>query len=118
MQRVSDITLGDFWAIEKYKEEYDDNKGTSFVLVNTEKGDKILNQIDLVIHKMNIDYREYVSSFNWCMHKNPTGMPEENRRTFYEDVKSMPFDQMAAKDLAAIKEVRKQKMKEQKFITQ
>ena len=113
LQRVSDITLGDFWAIEKYKEEYDDNKGTSFVLVNTKKGDKILNQLDLNIHLMNIDYEEYASSFNWCMHRNPTGMPNEDRRTFYEDVKSMPFDQMAAKDLAAIKEARKQKKKEQ-----
>lgn len=34
----SDITLGDFWGINVELPEMDDNKGTSIVLVNTEKG--------------------------------------------------------------------------------
>ena len=117
LKRSSDITLGDFWAIEKYEEKYDDNKGTSFVLVNTTKGDNILRSLDMIIHPMDIDFEEYSTKFNWCMHKNPTGMPEEDRRTFYEDVKTMPFDQMAAKDLEAIKQARKQRKLETKHIT-
>lgn len=42
LNRPSDITIGDFWGIEKYKPEFDDNKGVSFVLVNTDKGKLLL----------------------------------------------------------------------------
>ena len=116
LKRGADFTLGDFWAIEKYNEEYDDNKGTSFVLVNTSKGESLLNSLDLVIHPMDIDYEEYCMKYNWCMHRNPYSMPEEDRKTFYQDVVSMPFDQMAAKDLEAIKQARKNKKIEQKQV--
>lgn len=114
LQRGADFTLGDFWAIEKYNEAYDDNKGTSFVLVNTEKGEHMLHSLDLNIHPMAINYEEYATKFNWCMHRNPTGMPDGDRKAFYEDVKSMPFDKMAAKDLESIKQVRKQRKLQQK----
>ena len=36
--RCSDITLGDCWGIEKICPEFDDNKGISLVMCNTEKG--------------------------------------------------------------------------------
>lgn len=38
--RVSDITLGDCWGVEKHFPEMDDNKGTSVVIVNSQKGEK------------------------------------------------------------------------------
>jgi len=50
------------------------------------------------------------------MHRNPYGMPEEDRRKFYQDVMNMPFDEMAAKDLEAIKQARKDKKLEQKQV--
>ena len=43
--------MGDFWAIEKYNEAFDDNKGTSFVLVNTAEGEKALQQLDLTMEQ-------------------------------------------------------------------
>lgn len=33
-----DITIADYWGIEKAAPEFDDNKGVSLVLINTEKG--------------------------------------------------------------------------------
>lgn len=109
-QRSADLTLGDFWAIEKYAPEYDDNKGTSFVLVNTSKGEEYMNKIEgMEMVKMDIDLEEYATKYNWRLHKNPTGMPEDARRTFYEDVQSMPFNKMAIKNLEKIKQIRKQK---------
>lgn len=36
--RVGDLTLGDFWGVEGIDKRYSDRKGTSLVLVNTEKG--------------------------------------------------------------------------------
>lgn len=109
LKRGADFTLGDFWAIEKYYPEYDDNKGTSFVLTNTTKATIILDELDVIKHPMDIDYEEYSTKFNWCMHRNPTGMPEQDRKTFYDDLYSMPFDQMAMKDLEQIRQARKQK---------
>lgn len=116
LQRGADITLGDFWAIEKYNEAFDDNRGASFALVNTAKGEKTLLSLDLNIHPMDIDHEDYCMNYNWCMHRNPYSMPEEDRKTFYEDVVSMPFDKMAAKDLETIKQTRKNKKIEQKQV--
>lgn len=45
--------------------------------------------------EMRPDFEDYATKYNWCLHKNPTGMPDDARRTFYEDVHSMPFDKMA-----------------------
>ena len=38
LPRQGDITIGDFWKIQKYDENLDDKKGTSVVLVNNKKG--------------------------------------------------------------------------------
>lgn len=43
--RCSDITIGDFWGIEKIAPDFDDNKGISLVMCNTEKGKQIMQQI-------------------------------------------------------------------------
>lgn len=43
--RVSDLTIGDFWGIWDIAPEMDDNKGTSVVLVQSERGSKLLDKI-------------------------------------------------------------------------
>ncbi len=40
-ERVADITLADCWQVHRINREYDDRKGTSLVLVNSEQGQKI-----------------------------------------------------------------------------
>lgn len=42
---ASDITIGDFWGIEKVMPEMDDDKGTSAVIIHTEKGRDIFRRI-------------------------------------------------------------------------
>ena len=44
-KRVSDITIGDFWGIEKTIKNFDDKKGVSLVLINTEKGKAIFGKV-------------------------------------------------------------------------
>lgn len=108
LRRVSDITLGDFWGIEKYNVDYDDNKGTSFIMTNTEKGERYVSGMkDMSIHKMDIDIEEYSLKYNWCMHKNPGSPAESARAAFYDDLNKMPFDELSEKHLAKIKEERK-----------
>lgn len=40
-----DITIGDYWGIEKAAPEFDDNKGVSIVLINTNTGEYIFNAV-------------------------------------------------------------------------
>jgi len=43
--RCSDITIGDYWGIERYYPEFEDQLGVSLVLVNTEKGEKLYQRV-------------------------------------------------------------------------
>lgn len=43
--RKSDMSLGDFWGIARYKLDLDNDKGTSVILVNSDKGMQLLNWI-------------------------------------------------------------------------
>lgn len=45
LDRISDITLGDFWGIWDICPEFDDNKGTSLLLVHSEKGKKAIEAL-------------------------------------------------------------------------
>ncbi len=40
-----DITLGDFWGVDKAFPDFDDNKGVSLVLVNSDKGLSLFNRV-------------------------------------------------------------------------
>lgn len=57
LPRYSDITLGDFWGIEKIKKYLDQDKGTSIFMINTEKGRKVFEEIkeNLIFEKMKIE---------------------------------------------------------------
>ncbi|WP_051650625.1 Coenzyme F420 hydrogenase/dehydrogenase, beta subunit C-terminal domain [Lachnoclostridium phytofermentans] len=44
-KRVGDITIGDFWGIHHIDEEMFDDKGTSAIMVNTVKGEKVLEEL-------------------------------------------------------------------------
>ena len=43
--RLSDLTIGDAWGIEKHMPELDDDRGASVILINSEKGQKLFDRI-------------------------------------------------------------------------
>lgn len=45
LRRCSDLTLGDYWGIWDVAPEMDDDKGTSLVLVHSDRGRAFLNEI-------------------------------------------------------------------------
>ena len=55
--RSSDMTIGDCWGIEHHLPELDDDQGTSVILVHTEKGQEVLNELqnDLMLQKAELD---------------------------------------------------------------
>lgn len=54
----SDLTIGDFWGIDKVKKEENDNKGLSVIKVNTEKGIKLFEAIKPQIHYFETNYKD------------------------------------------------------------
>lgn len=48
-QRCGDITIGDFWSVERTNRLLDDGKGISLVICNTDKGNDLFNMIDFPI---------------------------------------------------------------------
>lgn len=63
----SDLTLADYWGIEHFCPEMDDNKGTSFVCVNTKKGGELINCIN--ISKKTVDFESSIT-YNSCFYKS------------------------------------------------
>lgn len=62
----SDITLADYWGVQNKHPEFDDDKGVSLILVNSEKGEFVLNEISDCIEFMNTDL-DYAISKNPCI---------------------------------------------------
>lgn len=56
-KRDSDITIGDFWGIWDIAPEMDDNKGTSVVVIQTQKGESIFKKIseNLIIKNVSLE---------------------------------------------------------------
>lgn len=85
--RQGDLTIGDFWRIEEYNKELNDNKGTSMVLVNNEKGKLFLEEIeDEFTLKKSIP-------FSFAQRRNrffSKVQPNKLRERFYKLKKKMP----------------------------
>ena len=45
-ERVGDISIGDFWGIEKLNSTFNDNYGVSLAIINSKKGEEIFSNIN------------------------------------------------------------------------
>ena len=59
--RASDITLADFWGINKINKSINDNKGISLMLINSEKGNEIFNKIKENCEYIKVDFNQAIS---------------------------------------------------------
>lgn len=57
LDRPSDLTMGDAWGIDRYMPDMDDDRGTSVVIVHTEQGAGLLEQVkdQMILKKGNVD---------------------------------------------------------------
>lgn len=76
----ADITLADFWGIDHFMPELNDNKGISFVCVNTPRGEALMQNLNII--KKMADYQETIP-YNSCIFKS-TIEPQERKR-FWDD---------------------------------
>lgn len=87
-----DITIADYWGIEKAAPEFDDNKGVSLVLVNGDVGEKAFNTVkDTIRWKWTHIEDSMQPSF-----KAPYPRPI-NRDAFWNDFSSRDFGYISRK---------------------
>ncbi len=87
-----DITIADYWGIDKAAPGFNDNKGVSLVLINTEKGNKLFQN---TISDLDIVQTKIEDSLQPALLK-PFSKPKE-RDTFWKDFKEQQFEYIAKK---------------------
>jgi len=110
LNSASDLTLGDFWGINYINPELDDNKGTSFIMVNSSKGEQLISNIsDLLKNEViDINIDDYGGKYNVCLTKSPVASSDKDRYEFYSDLNNnMSFDLLFEKHLEKIREERR-----------
>jgi polysaccharide pyruvyl transferase WcaK-like protein/coenzyme F420-reducing hydrogenase beta subunit len=79
----SDITLADYWGVEKVHEKLDDNKGTSLVIINSPKGGLVFDEINCELNFLETNF-DVAASYNRCV--NESVSPHPNRSQFFENI--------------------------------
>ena len=87
-----DITIADYWGIEKAAPEFDDNKGVSLVLLNNDVGENAFEQVK---DKLTWKQTELKDSMQPPL-KAPFPKPD-NRECFWDDFRNKPFEYVAKK---------------------
>lgn len=87
-----DITIADYWGIDKAAPGFNDNKGVSLVLVNTDKGQEYFEKV-----KNDVDWRDTrIEDSMQPPLKAPFPRPKE-RDGFWKDLESKDFSYIAKK---------------------
>lgn len=83
--RVSDFTLWDCWGTSKYAPEFDDNKGTTNIIVWTKKGQELFNSFrdNLRLKEIGID------AIDASLERGVLPRPIFERNEFWIDVESL-----------------------------
>ena len=89
----ADITLADFWGIENIDPSMDQDKGTSLVMINSDKGQLLFNRI-----KHNLIWKQF--TMNDAKAGNPAltnslKPVKPNRKEFFEAINTQPFEVVA-----------------------
>lgn len=91
MPRVSDITLADFWGIDKVAAELNQNMGTSVVMVNSLKGQKLFHEIKSTLVWMECSFDDVVSG-NSALLRSP--ILHIRSKEFMRDMDVLEFKQL------------------------
>ena len=105
LERPSDITLGDAWGIQRTMPELDDDMGTSVIIIHTQRGMRVFENIKekLIFREMDVDT---LVSPNADSRKSVLSHP--NRRKFFKRLnKSMNWkDVYKVKDMTIFDRVK------------
>lgn len=78
----SDLTIADYWGINKLMPEFDDDKGVGLVLLNTKQGEDIFSKLDMDIRLSSLEDAKH---FNRGFKEHITQHPK--RIFFFKELK-------------------------------
>ena len=81
--RSSDITLADLWGAREIKDNIDDDKGLSMVILNTDKGKRVFESVSDSVTAEKIDYSKAIAHNPSAVHS--VGIPK-NRDKVLNDI--------------------------------
>ena len=91
VERISDVTIADFWGIQNEYPEYDDDNGTSLAIVHNPN----------IIHLFSDDCRTKEIDLNSGLKYNPamvkSALKPKERNTFFKELQSLPFRKIIRK---------------------
>lgn len=90
--RNSDITLGDFWGVDQFLPEAKCAAGTSMIMVHSERGQEIWNDISGLLTTAPFDITKYVERSNKAIVMSV--IPNSNRKKFFIAMPSEKIDKV------------------------
>ena len=93
--RMADITLADFWGIEKVDKSMDKDLGTSLVMLNSKKGEAFYKLIQRRINSVPVPFDGAVAGNPALL--QPLPAPKVDRERFFEDIDKMSFEEIRLK---------------------
>ena len=92
--KLSDITVADFWGIDKVAPEMNDNLGISLVITRTNKGQQLFDSVHEFVCLKEVSYEDGVreNKSEYESYAKP-----KVRETFFKDMNRMPFEKLAHK---------------------
>lgn len=94
--RIADITIGDFWGVEKYLgKEYDNDLGTSCILINSKKGLDFYESVRSKFRDIEINYQDVLKGNKALV--DSISRPKIDREQFYSDITNLTFGDFAKK---------------------
>ena len=103
-ERVSDLTIGDCWGIEGELSEMDVHQGISLILVNTEKGKLISEQLGKFMELYPIKLETAVLG-NARLRSPDKG--HKMRKEFFSQLDNVNFEKLVQKYIPKISKIRK-----------
>lgn len=99
-EKMSDLTVADFWGIKDVAPEMNNGLGTSLVLIRTKKGQEIFNYISCEMKLKEVTYEAGVkgnpAEYKSCIRPS-------QRDTFFDDMHTMSFEELEGKYAPPIK---------------
>lgn len=93
--RISDITIGDYWNIQNILNDFNYKNGASVALINTDKGQRIIDAIANRLNQRETTLQDAVSA-NGNL-QEPSKMPE-TRNLIYKQIEREGYEAVAKKE--------------------
>lgn len=98
LPRQGDFTAGDFWGVERVESKWNDKKGTSAVLVNNEKAEKVLNALlpqMKLLEPVSMEAITFINKTVETPFKSHSG-----RKHFFHSMNMKPFNELVENALS------------------